>query len=50
MPGLAGTPKDKKHSSLSSKLELNGLAKPATASSARFSLQFIEDLFQYIEL
>ena len=25
MPGLAGTPKDKKYSSLSSKLELKGL-------------------------
>ena len=33
MPGLAGTPKDKKYSSLSSKLELKGLAKPETASS-----------------
>ena len=32
MPGLAGTPKDKKYSQLSSKLELKGLAKPETAS------------------
>ena len=35
MPGLAGTPKDKKYSSLSSKLELKGLVKPETASSTR---------------
>ena len=33
MPGLAGTPKDKKYSSLSSKIELKGLMKPETASS-----------------
>ena len=50
MPGLAGTPKDKKHSSLSSKLELKGLVKPETASSTRISFQCIEELFQYIEL
>ena len=50
MPGLAGTPKDKKHSSLFSKLELKGLVKPETASSTRFSFQCIEELFQYIEL
>ena len=51
MPGLAGTPKDKKkHSSLSSKLELKGLVKPETASSIRISFQCIEELFQYIEL
>ena len=31
MPGLAGTAKDKKYSSLSSKLK--GLVKPETASS-----------------
>ena len=59
MPGLAGTPKDKKYSSLSSKLELKGLVKPETASSTRPSLhlsrlnisfQCIKELFQYIEL
>ena len=59
MPGLAGTPKDKKYSSLSSKLELKGLVKPKTASSTRptlhlsrlnISFQCIEELFQYIEL
>ena len=33
MPGLVGTPKDKKYSSLSLKLELKGLVKPETASS-----------------
>ena len=38
MPGLAGTPKDKKDSSLSSKLELKGLAKPESASSTRSTL------------
>ena len=38
MPGLAGTPKDKKYSSLSSKLELKGLVKPETASSNRSTL------------
>ena len=60
MPGLAGTPKDKKSTgSLSSKLELKGLVKPETASSTRSTLhlsrlkglfQCIEELFQYIEL
>ena len=59
MPGLAGTPKDKEYSSLSSKLELKGLVKPETASSPRstlylsrlnISFQCIEELFQYIEL
>ena len=35
MPGLAGTPEDKKYSSLSSKLELKGLVKLETASSTR---------------
>ena len=50
MPGLAGSPKAKKHNSLSSKLELKGLAKPETASSTRISFQCIEELFQYIEL
>ena len=57
MPGLAGTLKDKKYCSLSSKLE--GLVKPETASSTRSSLhlsrltisfQCIEELFRYIEL
>ena len=38
MPGLAGTLKDKKYSSLSSKLELKGLVKPETASSTRPTL------------
>ena len=59
IPGLAGTPKDKKCSSLSSKLELKGLVKPETASSTHstlhlsrlnISFQCIEELFQYIEL
>ena len=59
MTGLAGTPKYKKYSSLSSKLELKGSVKPATASSTRstlhlsrlnISFQCIEELFQYIEL
>ena len=54
MPGLAGTPKDKKSSSLSSNLELKGLVKPETASCTHFrldiSFQCIEELFQYIEL
>ena len=59
MPGLAGTPKDKKYGFLSSKLELKGLVKPETASSTRstlhlsrlnISFQCIEELFQYIEL
>ena len=45
MPGSAGTPKDKKHSSLSSKLELKGLVKPETASSTRIRFQCIEELF-----
>ena len=38
MPGLAGTPKDKKYSSLSSKLELKGLVKLETASSTHSTL------------
>ena len=57
--GLAGTPKDKTFSSLPSKLELEGLVKPETASSTHstlhlsrlnISFQCIEELFQYIEL
>ena len=56
---MPGTPKDKKYSPLSSKLELKGLVKPETASSTHSSLdlsrlniafQCIEELFQYIEL
>ena len=56
---LAGSPKDKKYSSLSSKLELRGLVKPETASSTHstlhlsrlnISFQCIEELFQYIEI
>ena len=59
LPSLAGTPKDKKHSSLSSKLELKGLVMPETASSTHstlllgrlnISFQCIEELFQYIKL
>ena len=59
MPCLAGTPKDKKYSPLSSKLELKELVKPETASSTRstlllssldISFQCIEELFQHIEL
>ena len=59
MPGLAGTPKDKKYSSLSSKVKLKELVKPETASSTRstlhlsilnISFQCIEELFQYIGL
>ena len=59
MPGLAGIPKEKKYSSLPSKLELKGLVKPETASRAHstlplsrlnISFQCIEELFQYIEL
>ena len=58
MPGLDSAPKHKKHSSLSSKLELKGLVKPETASSTHstlhpsrlnISFQCIEELFQYIE-
>ena len=57
MSDLAGTPKEKKYSSLSSKLK--GLVKPETASSTRstlhlsrldISFQCIEELFQDIEL
>ena len=59
MPDLAGTRKDKKYSSLSSKLELKELVKPETASGTystlhlsrlNISFQCIEELFQYIEL
>ena len=53
MPGLAGTRTDKKHSPLSSKLELKILVKPETASSTpstchlsrlNISFQCIEEL------
>ena len=59
MPGLAGIQKDKKYRLLPSKLELKGLVKPETASSTHstlhlsrlnISFQYIEELFQYIEL
>ena len=59
MQGLAATPKDKKYSSMSLKLELKGLLKPETASSTHSTLhlsrlnilfQCTEELFQYIEL
>ena len=59
LPGLAVTQKDKKYSTLSSKLELKGLVKTETAFSTRstlhlrrlnISFQCIEELFQYIEL
>ena len=59
MPDFAGTSKDKKYTSLSSKLELKGLVKPETASCTRSTLhlsrldiafQCIEELFQHIEL
>ena len=59
MPGLAGTPKVKEYSLLSSKLELKGFVKPETSSSTHstlhlsrlnISFQCIEELFQYIEL
>ena len=59
MPGLARTSKDKKYSSLSTKLELKALVKLETASSTHstlhlgrlnISFQCIEELFQYIEL
>ena len=55
IPGLAGTPKHKKYSLLSSKLELKVLVKPEIASSTRstlhlsrldISFQCIEELFQ----
>ena len=45
MPGLAGTQKDKKYSSLSSKLELKGLVKPETASSTRPTLHLSRLIF-----
>ena len=59
MPGLAGTPKDKKYGFIVSNLELKRLMKPETASSTpsilhwsrlNISFQSIEEMFQYIEL
>ena len=58
LPGLAGTRKDERYSSLSSKLEQKGLVKPETASRtlllllSRFDISFqcIEEFFQHIEL
>ena len=59
MPGLAGTPKDKKYSRMASKLELKGLVKPETTSSTHstlhlnrlnISFQCIEELFKNFEL
>ena len=59
MPGSAGTPKDKKYSSLSSKLKLKGFVKPETASSTHstlhlsrlnISFQCIEEMFQFISV
>ena len=51
MPGLAGTPKDNKYSSLPSKLELKGLVKPETASSTHSTLHLsrLNISFQCIE-
>ena len=46
MPGLAGTPKDKKYSSLPSKLELEGFVKPETASSI-YSFCFASEQIEY---
>ena len=57
MPGVAETLKDKKYTSLSSKLELKVLAKQETTFSTRSTLhlgrlsilfQCIEGLFQYM--
>ena len=59
MQGLAGTPKDIKYSSMSSKLEQKGFVKPEIASSTHstlhlsrlnISFQCIEELFHYTEL
>ena len=50
MPGLAGTPKDKKYSSLSSKLELKGLVKPETASSTHSTLHLSRFIFHFSAL
>ena len=45
MPGLAGALKDKKYSSLSSKLELKGLVKPETTSSTHSTLHLSRFIF-----
>ena len=60
MPGLAGTRTERQIVQFtSSKLELQGMVKPETASSTRstlhlirlnISFQCIEELYQYIEL
>ena len=50
MPGLAVTLKDKKYSSLSSKLEPKGLVNPETASSTHSTLHLSRLNIQYIEL
>ena len=42
MPGLAGTPKDKRYSSLSLKQDLKGLVKPETASSTHSTLHIAD--------
>ena len=49
MPGLAGTPKDKKYGFIVFKLELKGLVKPETASSTRSTLHLsrLNISFQY---
>ena len=51
MPGLAGTPKNKKVQFMSSKLELKGLVKPETVSSTRSTLHLsrLNISFQFIE-
>ena len=57
MPGLERTQKDKSTGSLSSKLELNRLVKPETASRTpptlhqsrlNISFQFIEEMFNIL--
>ena len=45
MPGLAVTQKDKKYSTLSSKLDLKGLVKPETAFSIRSTLHLQIEYF-----
>ena len=48
MPGLAGTPKYKKYSALSSKLELKGLVKRARGIWKVLSMVFyLSNLFTY---
>ena len=50
MPGLAGTHKDKKYSSMSSKLELKGLVKPETASSTHSTFFASEPIEYFISV